>query len=47
MANKISYTIVFEKYFKRYSKKYRSLASDLKELENILLKNPKYGVDLG
>jgi len=47
MANRISYTIVFEKYFKRYAKKYRSLSNDIKELESILLENPKLGIDLG
>ena len=47
MANRISYTIIFEKYFKRYAKKYRSLSDDIKELENTLLENPTFGIDLG
>ena len=47
MANRISYTNIFEKYFKRYAKKYRSLSDDIKELENTLLENPTFGIDLG
>ena len=47
MISEIKYTPVFEKYFKPYSKKYPSLANDLKILENELLENPKLGSDLG
>jgi len=47
MANKVVYTAVFEKYFKRYSKKYRSLADEISELEKLLLLNPKLGTDIG
>lgn len=47
MANKIKYTSVFEKYFKRYSKKYRSLNDDLQQLEKQLIENPTIGVYLG
>jgi len=47
MANKITYTPIFEKYFKRYAKKYHSLPSDLGELEIKLLKNPALGTSLG
>ena len=47
MPDQIKYTPVFEKYFKRYSKKYRTLKDDLKSLEKQLLENPKLGIDLG
>jgi len=47
MANSISYTPIFEKYYKRYSKKYRSLPDDLLQLEEQLIQNPKLGVSLG
>lgn len=47
MANKVKYTSVFEKYFKRYSKKYHSIKSELMELEAQLIENPKLGTDLG
>jgi hypothetical protein len=47
MANRIEYTTIFEKYFKRYSKKYRSLKTEIKEIESILLENPMHGIDLG
>jgi len=47
MANKIKYTGIFEKYFKRYSKKYRSLSDDLQQLEKQLIENPTLGIYLG
>ena len=47
MANRIDYTPIFEKHFKRYSKKFRSLNTELRELENELLKNPQLGEPLG
>jgi len=47
MSNKIKYTGVFEKYFKRYSKKYRSLNDDLQQLERQLIENPTIGAYLG
>ena len=47
MANKIKYTGIFEKYFKRYSKKYRSLSDDLQQLEKQLIENPTLGTYLG
>lgn len=47
MANSISYTPIFEKYYKRYSKKYRSLPDDLLQLEKQLIQNPTLGVSLG
>lgn len=47
MANRIVYTLIFEKYFKRYSKKFRSLTAELKNLELDLLENPKLGDPLG
>lgn len=47
MANRVKYTSVFEKYYKRYSKKYHSLSSEIIELEKLLIENPKLGTDLG
>lgn len=47
MANRVKYTSVFEKYFKRYSKKFRSISSEISELEKLLIENPKLGTDLG
>lgn len=47
MANKILYTDVFEKYYKRYAKKFRSLPDEIAELEQMLLADPKLGTDLG
>ena len=47
MKNIIKYSDIFKKYFKRYKKKQRSLTSDLKKLEQILLDNPKHGTNLG
>ena len=41
MANKILYTDVFEKYYKRYAKKFRSLPDEIAELEQMLLADPK------
>ncbi len=46
MANKILYTDVFEKYYKRYAKKFRSLPDEIAELEQMLLADPKLaGID--
>ena len=47
MTNNIKYTGIFEKYFKRYSKKYRSLSDDLHQLEKQLIENPTLGIYLG
>ncbi|MBN2662545.1 MAG: type II toxin-antitoxin system RelE/ParE family toxin [Bacteroidales bacterium] len=47
MANRVKYTSVFEKYFKRYSKKFRSISSEILELEKLLIENPKLGTDIG
>jgi mRNA-degrading endonuclease RelE of RelBE toxin-antitoxin system len=47
MPNRITYTQTFEKYFKRYSKKFRSLPDDLFELDKKLLENPFLGTSLG
>ena len=41
MANKILYTDVFEKYYKRYAKKFRSLPDEIAELEQMQLADPK------
>jgi len=47
MANRVKYTSVFEKYFKRYSKKFLSISNEILELEKLLIENPKLGTDLG
>lgn len=47
MANVVKYTSIFEKYFKRYSKKYRSLPEDIEALSKILIQNPTIGTNLG
>jgi len=47
MANKIIPTPYFENKYKRLSKKFLSLDSELEELENELLENPKQGEPLG
>ena len=43
----IATTIDFENQFRRLSKKYRSLRSDMEIFKKELLKNPSMGVDLG
>ena len=47
MANRVKYTSVFEKHYKRYSKKFHSIASEISELEKLLIENPALGTDLG
>lgn len=47
MVNEIITTLVFERDYKRLSKKYKSLPDDLRELEVQLRKNHNIGVDLG
>jgi len=47
MANKVYYTSVFDKYFKRYSKKFQSLSNEMLELEKTLIENPETGTNLG
>lgn len=47
MANSVKYTKIFEKYYKRYIKKFPSLADEIIELEALLIKNPTLGNDLG
>ncbi len=47
MANKILRTPIFDKYYKLYKKKFKSLPDDLKELESQLLINPTIGDNLG
>lgn len=47
MKYEILYTSNFEKEFKRLTKKYKSIKSDIDELLNILEVNPKQGVPLG
>lgn len=43
----ITSTDNFKKQIKKYSKKFHSLADDLEELYNILLKDPKSGISKG
>lgn len=47
MAITIEYTRHFDRELRRLARKYRSLATDLKELKELLLENPRAGVDLG
>jgi hypothetical protein len=47
MQNRVIPSFVFDKYYKRYSKKFPSLQSDLEKLEAELIENPKLGSDLG
>ncbi len=47
MANVVKYTSIFEKYYKRYSKKYQSLSQDIESLEKTLIQNPTIGIYLG
>jgi hypothetical protein len=47
MANSVKYTSVFERYYKRYAKKFHSLKDEMLILEKQLIENPKLGTDLG
>jgi hypothetical protein len=47
MANSIKYTSIFEKYYKRYAKKYHTLPEEMLALEQMLIENPTSGTDLG
>ena len=47
MKNKIIVTDFFERRAKKFLKKFKSLASELDELERELLLNPKKGIFLG
>lgn len=47
MANRVKPTIVFKQDFKQYSKKYKSLPSDIKKLIESLEQSPRQGTDLG
>ena len=47
MRNKVTPTPYFERKYKRFSKKFPSLSSELEDLEQELLSNPKLGEPLG
>lgn len=47
MTNKVIPTPLFETKFKRLSRKFSSLASEIEYLENELIKNPEFGISLG
>ena len=47
MNCKVYFTADFERHFKRLSKKYKSLSSDLSELVRQLSNEPELGVSLG
>lgn len=47
MKLRVSYTPVFEKYYKRYLKKFPSLSVDLKTFIEQLVQNPTMGISLG
>jgi hypothetical protein len=47
MANKVIHTNIFERRYKRFLKKFRSLKTELSELEKELIKNPMIGEPLG
>jgi hypothetical protein len=47
MANSIKYTSIFEKYYKRYAKKFNTLPKKMLALEQMLIENPTSGTDLG
>ncbi len=47
MANSIRYTSIFEKYYKRYAKKFHTLPNEILALEKMLIENPNSGTDLG
>lgn len=47
MTSKVIPTPFFERKFKRLVKKFPSLHNELSELEDVLIKNPETGTDLG
>ena len=47
MENKVIVAATFERKTKKFLKKFRTLASELEELEKQLLKDPKKGINLG
>ncbi len=47
MNNKVIVTEFFERRAKKFLKKFKSLSSELSELEKELLENPKKGIYLG
>jgi len=47
MANSIFITGLFERKYKKYAKKFRSLPDELRELQEQLLENPHSGTELG
>ena len=47
MSFRINFTSDFERHFKRLSKKYKSLATDLSVLVELLANEPDHGVPLG
>ncbi len=47
MPNRVNYTPIFEKYLKKYVKKYPTLPAEVVELEELLIENPKMGTNLG
>lgn len=47
MTNSVIVTPFFERKFKRLAKKFPSLYEEIRQLEDILLRNPKTGIDLG
>ena len=47
MANRVTPTPYFENKYKRFSKKFLSLDSELEELETELKENPELGEPLG
>jgi mRNA-degrading endonuclease RelE of RelBE toxin-antitoxin system len=47
MTNKVIPTPIFERKFKRLSKKFSSLASEIENLEDILIEKPESGISLG
>jgi hypothetical protein len=44
MTNKVIPTPVFERKFKRLSKKFSSLAGEIENLENLLIEKPESGI---
>jgi mRNA-degrading endonuclease RelE of RelBE toxin-antitoxin system len=47
MPNQVFYTPKFEKEFKRFKKKHRSLPAEIKKLTESLIENPESGTPLG
>ncbi len=47
MRNNVIPTVIFEKRFKRFSKKFNSLSEEIAQLEKELMANPKMGESLG